>query len=315
MGRYIYFLLACGLFDISRISATNSGPAPDTAAGIADGTVAGTVGTVKSQQEQDAENKAKKYEDLFVAFIEKNKEEYKCLIRNREAIDAFEMNISDDKFDLNNIEIDYADIPTIINNWINSLPQNQKLPNTFKKLFFKEINIKGSTDQGWRLGWKFDRKYDDKEKYIWMFNDNLSESKIRSFLEKLPKIEIYNSLLHLKEWGYEVSNELLDQLKKLDSHKILENNELDDILQALFLNREFNVMSKKHAAILILAGFLQNQNKSLTIWRIRDIMYIPLKQSFLLEPQRNESTKPPEDKLPEDKPKSKSWINSLRRWG
>ena len=294
MGRYIYLLLACGLFDISRISATNSGPAPDTAADTAAGTVAGTVGTVKSQQEQDAEDKAKEYEYSFVAFIKENKEEYKYLFlrnnksnNNNKLMDIFKDDIDDD---YQYIEINYDDIPKVISNWSNSLSQGKRLPNTFKELFFKEMNKRLNEKQNWRIhDWVFIRDKGDKNKFV------VNEELINKLSETKP-------ILGLHEFDKYIYNKV--------------NKNINDIIDKY--SGDFN---DQYYRIANLALFLIENSRSLPIWRIRDIMCIPLKQSFLLELQRNESTKsleqPPEDKSPEqpreDKPKSKSWINDQFR--
>ena len=232
MQRYIYLLLACGLFDISRISATNSEPADDT------------VDTVKSQQEQDAEDKAKEYEYSFVAFIKQNKEEYKYLFlrnnksNNNKLVDIFKDDI-DDYYQ--HIEINYNDIPTVISNWSNSLSQGKRLPNEGKELFFKEMN-KRLNEKDWRIhDWVFTRDKGDKNKFV--VNEEL--------INKLSKTK---PILGLHVFDKDVRNKV--------------NKNINEII-----NNYSGDFNNQYYKIANLALFLIENSRSLPIWKIRQIIF------------------------------------------
>ena len=198
-------------------------------------------------------------------------------------MDIFKDDIDDD---YQHIEINYDDIPKVISNWSNSLSQGKRLPNTFKELFFKEMNKRRNEKQNWRIrDWVFTRDKGDKNKFV------VNKELINKLSITKPILGLYGgtqAYINIKQGIFKIINNFPSNLN----------------------NQHYNIAN---LALLI----IEKNNISLPIWKIRQIMFNSLKESFLLEPQRNESTKsleqPPEDKSPkqprEDKQKS-SWMST-----
>ena len=269
MRRYIYLLLACGLFDISvRINAASSG--------------SGTVNTANSQK--DEEN-AKKYENSFIAFIKENKEEYKYLFKNELISNIFDISISDDRFDFQDIEIDFSDISAMINNWINFFISNEKSSSKAKELeklskgkelFFKEMSERRNKEQNWRIhGWVFAF---DKEQNKFFINKKLSESKADDKFK-------FTSASQAKK------SSLIQGIMS-DNHK-----DKGDFKQNI------NELIKENPSITDIVLFLKDEKRSLPIWKIRHIIFNSFKDAF-----SQDST--PTEQIPPTTPK-RGWFKSL----
>ena len=143
------------------------------------------------------------------------------------------------------------------------------------------MNKRLNEKQNWRIhDWVFTRDKGDKNKFV------VNEELINKLSETKP-------ILGLHEFDKYIYNKV--------------NKNINDIIDKY--SGDFN---DQYYRIANLALFLIENSRSLPIWKIRQIMFNSLKESFLLELQRNESTKPPE-KPREDKQKS-SWmaVNAIR---
>ena len=236
MGRYISIyicvsFLACGLFNTS-IRAT-AGETKATGA--------------MSDFDKIAKEQSRRYESEFQKFIEDNKERYKSLFQNDLLLNAFED--FGEKFDFEDIEVDYSDISRIIADWTEKKGFEKEFKKEFEKEFFKEINKKRTEQQNWRI-------------HSWVFKNRTTDFNQEEIMEKLSKEKV---------------NKILEENNITDMDKLIE--EAKALLLDKYKGTPIEVIDD-HKPFVALAVLLRKQNRSLPIWKIRQTINNVLEKHF-----------------------------------
>ena len=218
--------LACGLFDTSiRATADETG-----------------------EIEKLAKKQSRRYEVEFQKFIKDNKERYKSLFQNDLLLNAF-INFGE-KFDFEDIEVDYSDISRIIADWTEEKGFEKEFKKGFEKEFFNEINKKRIEQQDWRI-------------HSWVFKNRTTDFNKDEMEEKLSQEKI-NEILKENNIGTGEMDELIKEAKAVLSNK----------------GTPIEVIDDNHKPFVALAVLLRKQNRSLPIWKIRQMINNVLEKQF-----------------------------------